>query len=184
MLKETAQILNDQAVRLAHDGDYEDALLCFSRAIEMESDNSLLWYNMGLTYRDSGKDQEALEALKTAHSIDETDEDTLETLATVCLALGDTDAAKNWCAEGITLDEVNPHFWNTMGVAFFNESDYEMASNLFERAITLNPYYYEALFNLKDTYITLGNSVGAAECKKRLDALDKNESQAQLGIWQ
>lgn len=184
MLKETAQTLNDQAVRLARDGDYEDALLCFSRAIEIEGDNSLLWYNMALTYRDKGENQKALEALKMAHSIDGTDEDTLETLATVCISLGNIDEAKFWCAEGISLDDVNPHYWNTMGVAFFNESDYEMASNLFERAITLDPYYYEALYNLKDTYIELGNRVGVAECKRRLVALDKNESQAQQGIWQ
>lgn len=184
MLKETAQTLNDQAVRLAHSGDYEDALLCFSRAIEIESGNSLLWYNMGLTYRDKGENDMALEALKTAHSIDGTDEDTLETLATLCLSMDDTDEAKAWCAEGLVVNEKNPHLWNTMGVAFFNEADYDMASALFEKAITLNPYYYDAMFNLKDTYIAMGNRIGAKECKKRLDAMDKNELHSQSVIWQ
>lgn len=176
MLQETAATLNDQAVRLAHDGDYEDALLCFSRAIEIESDNSLLWYNLGLTYRDNGDTAKALSALEKAHAMDETDEDTIETLAGLCLSSGDTEEAKRWCAEGIALDELNPHFWNTMGAALFNESDYTTAVEMFERAITLNPYYYEALFNLKDTYSELGNSIGAQECKKRLDMLDKNKT--------
>lgn len=175
MLKETAATLNDQAVRLAHDGDYEDALLCFSRAIEIESNNSLLWYNLGLTYRDNGEMQKAISALEKAHGIDETDEDTIETLAALCLSQNDSEEAKQWCAEGIILDESNPHFWNTMGAAFFNESDYSTAVEMFERAITLNPYYYEAFFNLKDAYTELGNEIGANECKKRLAMLDKNK---------
>lgn len=180
---ESAATLNDQAVRLAHDGDYADALLCFSRAIAIESDNALLWYNLGLTYRDNGELDEAHEALEKAHSIDEGDEDTLEALAAICISQGDMDEAKQWCAEGMSIDEANPHLWNTMGVILFNEGTYEDACAMFEQAVTLDPYYSEALFNLGDTYDEMGNEVGAAECRRRLASLDKQKNSKQTGTW-
>lgn len=171
MLKETAATLNDQAVRLAHDGDYEDALVCFSRAIQIESSNALLWYNLGLTYRDNGELEKARSALEKAHSFDEEDEDTILTLAVICLSLGESEEAKEWCAEGIALDEANADFWNTMGAALFNDGQYTEAGNFFERAVTLNPYFTDALINLRDTYRELGNEMGERECQRRLKAM-------------
>lgn len=182
MLKETAATLNDQAVRLVHDGDYEDALLCFSRAIEIESGNALLWYNLGLTYRDNDELEKAVEALEKAHSIDETDEDTIRTLAVLCISLGSYEAAKEWCAEGIALDEANADLWNTLGVAFFNEMDYPTASSCFERAVEINPYFFEALGNLRDTYSEMGNKAGEEECQRHLDRAQKH-SKGQAGVW-
>ena len=64
--------------------------------------------------------------------------------------------------------EQNYHLWNTLGVLYFNQSDYESASEAFEQAITINPYYYDALFNLRDAYGELGNTVGAAICAQRM----------------
>ena len=63
---ETAERLNNQAIILAADGSFNEALACFARAITIEQNNSLLWYNMALTYRDAGKLKEAEESLKKA----------------------------------------------------------------------------------------------------------------------
>ena len=37
----------------------------------------------------------------------------------------------------------------------------------------LNPYYYDALFNLRDTYEELGNSNGAADVASRMKEIEK-----------
>lgn len=183
MLNETVDTLNDQAVRLANNGDYEDALVCFSRAIEIESDNALLWYNLGLTYRDNGQFTWARAALEKAHELDDEDEDTIETLAAVCISLRDLDEAKAWCTLGLSIEPVNAHLWNTFGAVLFNEGDYEEACEMFEKAVTLYPYYYEALYNLKDTYKELHNERGELECKKKLALLDKkNGNKKTAGI--
>ena len=47
--------LNNQAIIFAKDGNYNDAIQCFKRAIIIDSDNSLLWYNLGVTYTVMGE---------------------------------------------------------------------------------------------------------------------------------
>ena len=42
-----------------------------------------------------------------------------------------------------------------------------------EQALCINPYYTDALYNLRDTYTELNNKIGAGECDKRLKELEK-----------
>ena len=58
-----------------------------------------------------------------------------------------------------------------IGVVYFNQDDYGSASEAFEQALTINPYYYDAIYNLRDTYIELGNHLGAQECDTKLKNL-------------
>lgn len=173
MLNETAEKLNNQAIVLASHGDYPEAIACFVRAITIEKDNSLLWFNLGITYRDAGNLQGARDALEKAYNINYTDEEIVESLALVCFSLGDFDAAIEYCAEGLDFNPDNPHLWNTMGVVYFNSSRYENACDAFELAISLNPYYADALYNLRDTYSELKNKKGEAECNARLKEIKK-----------
>ena len=62
-MKENPEILNSQAIELASHGQYVEAIACFKRAITIARDNSLLWYNLGITYRDAGMMQLAKDAL-------------------------------------------------------------------------------------------------------------------------
>ena len=41
----------------------------------------------------------------------------------------------------------------------------------FERSVSINPYYYDALYNLRDTYDELGNKAGKEICQERLQKL-------------
>ena len=54
---------------------------------------------------------------------------------------------------------------------YFNRSCFPEACDAFEEAVTISPYYYDALFNLRDTYSELGNAVGASECARRLSEM-------------
>ena len=60
--------LNNQAILLASGGEYTEAIACFKRAIIIQRDNYLLWYNLGVTYRDSGDLKNAVSALEKASS--------------------------------------------------------------------------------------------------------------------
>ena len=74
---------------------------------------------------------------------------------------------------GLDTNEANPHFWNLMGVINFQKKDFKEAANFFEQAVYINPYYEDALINLRDTYEELGNKNGMSECQKKLDELKK-----------
>ncbi len=170
-MKENADVLNIHAIELASQGYFTEAIACFKRAIGIDKSNFLLWYNLGVTYRDSGDLDSAKEVLLTAFLIDEYDEDLLETLALVCFSRDEIDEAFTYCARCIEVNEHNARIWNTIGVLYFARSEYSEACVAFEKAVTLFPYYYDALFNLRDTYDELGNKAGKEDCENRLKGI-------------
>ena len=66
---ERADTLNNQAILLASDGAYSEAIACFKRAIVIDKNNYLLWFNLGVTYRDAGNLVDAENSLETAYRI-------------------------------------------------------------------------------------------------------------------
>ena len=174
MLNETAEKLNNQAIILASHGDYTEAIACFVRALTIENDNSLLWFNLGITYRDAGNLIYSRGALTKAYAQNCTDEEIVEALSLVCFGLGDFAAALYYCEEGLAYNPENPHLWNTLGVIYFNRQMLTAACDAFEHAASLNPYYYDALFNLRDTYKELGNGKGERECSRRMKEIEKH----------
>ena len=172
MMKENCEKLNNQAIALAQEGAYDEAIACFMRAITMENQNYLLWFNLGVTYRDAGDLKNALSAMEHAYYINPDDEEVVETLAVLLYSMNNPHEAMQYCFLGLNLNDKNAHLWNTLGVIFFNMEEYQDASEAFEMAITNSPYYYDALFNLRDTYEELGNKAGREECERRLKELD------------
>ena len=173
MMNETSEKLNNQAVTLAAQGHYDEAIACLKRAITVEKTNYLLWFNLGLTYRDNGDFEDAQLALERALQIDDENEEIIETLALVCFEQKKYQEAVYYVAMGMDINSDNAHLWNMLGVIYFNLHDYEFASEAFEQALMLNPYYEEALFNLRDTYGELHNKVGKEECENRLKQIQR-----------
>jgi len=167
-MKESPESLNTQAIEFANNGEYSEAIACFKRAISIERTNYLLWYNLGITYRDAGDLTRAKDALEKAYAIQDEDDEVLETLALICFNRGDTEEAFQYCLEGLSLNRGNAHIWNTLGVIYFNRSIFDMACEAFEQAVTIHPYYYDALYNLRDTYDELGNKTGMAICNEQM----------------
>ncbi|WP_059369386.1 tetratricopeptide repeat protein [Treponema endosymbiont of Eucomonympha sp.] len=177
MTSENADLLNEQAIGLASNGNFPEAIACFRRAISMERSNYLFWYNLGVTYRDSGCLTEAKSALECADMLSEGDDEVLESLSLVCYALGETEKAFEYCQSGLDLNEDNERLWNNLGVLFFVGGEYEDACEAFEAAVTLDPCYGDALFNLRDAYSELGNKSGETECARRLSELEARGAQ-------
>ena len=173
MMTESSEKLNNQAVTLAAQGNYDEAIACLKRAITVEKTNYLLWFNLGLTYRDRGDFEDAQLALERAFQINDENEEVIESLALVCFEQKNFQEALYYAAIGMDINPDNSHLWNILGVIYFNLQDYEFASEAFEHALMLNPYYEEALYNLRDTYDELNNRIGKEECENRLKQIQK-----------
>lgn len=177
-MNERPEILNDEAIKLSQNGFYSEAIACFKRAIVLEKDNYLLWYNLGLTFRDAGFLPEASESLEKAKELldkaESINEDVSEALAVTYFDLGKFEEAIEICDDGLKENPENPELWNTLGAVYFNQGNFKSAQDSFEAAVILNPYYPEALFNLRDTYKELKNQAGYEECKRRLGQIKKN----------
>lgn len=173
-MKERADILNNQAILLAKDGHFSDAIACFRRAIHIDRNNYLVWFNLGITYRDAGEMMEALNAFRNAFRISPQREDVVETLAVHLLNMHMIDEAFEVCQDGLDFHPVSGKLWNLCGVLHFNSSEYELASESFEMAVTIDPYYSDALYNLRDTYMELKNLQAAGIIERRIIELEGN----------
>ena len=94
-------------------------------------------------------------------------------LAIVCLELEDYDNASNYCYDELQKNTNNYNLWNTIGVIAFKKQDYNFAATCFEMSLSINPYNYDSLYNLKDTYTELGNNSGKLECEQKLKELKR-----------
>ncbi|WP_407397250.1 tetratricopeptide repeat protein [Treponema sp.] len=171
---ESSEQLNNQGVRLAFKGEYTEAIACLKRAITVEKENYLLWFNLALTYRDAGNFDAAKTSMEYALRLNRSNEEIIEALANLCISMGLHDDAMFYCITGLEVNDMNPHFWNTAGVIHFQIEEYAEAADFFEHAVSLSPHYYDALFNLKDTYEQLGNHAGIEECSRRLESFKGN----------
>ena len=170
-MKENPELLNNQAVQFAQQGSYTEAIACFMRAISIQRNNAGLWYNLGITYRDSGYMKHAKMALSRALQLEPYDETTLEAIAELCFQSNQFEESVGYCMNGLDVNPCNAHLWNTVGASYFNLGEYEDASEAFEQALAINPYYFDALYNLRDTYTELHNKAGAHICQQRLNEL-------------
>ena len=172
-MNERPDLLNNEAIKLSHSGMYNEAIACFKRAITIENDNYLLWFNMGLTFREAGMLTKAAQSFEKARKLPKGDEneDVTEALAVTYFDLGDYDNALEICDEGLEENAMNPQLWNTRGAVYFNQGNYMEAQESFEAAVIINPYYAEALYNLRDTYKELKNEAGYNECLDKINAL-------------
>lgn len=172
MMKESSEKLNNQAINLAAEGHFDEAIACLKRAIIVEQDNYLLWFNLGITYRDMGNFQLAREALERAFEMMPEDTELVCELARLCLTLNQKNDALYFCSVGLNFDDSNSRIWNTVGIIAFNMENYDFASYAFEEAISINPFYYDAIYNLRDTYQELKNKTGVEECNRILKTLE------------
>ncbi|HIW35624.1 MAG TPA: tetratricopeptide repeat protein [Candidatus Treponema faecavium] len=170
-MDEKPEELNTQAITLAAHGEYPEAIACLKKAIILDKTNYLLWYNLGITYRDAGDTEHAQFALKQAYELNSEDEQVIETLANLYITAGETEQAMLYCMAGLEVNNLNAHMWNSTGVLLFSQGEYQDASEAFEQAVTLDPHYYDALYNLRDTYEQLGNAAGAQECQNKMNSL-------------
>ena len=170
---ERSDKLNNQAILLASDGSYQEAIACFKRAIVIDKENSLLWYNLGVTYRDAGNLVEAEKSLSTAFMISPENMDIEETYATICLMQKDLESVREICVEGLDYNPLHSHLFNLLGVVEFQSENYDEAAEYFEEAVHINPYYLDALYNLKDTYSMLNNKNGEYEVEQKIKEIEK-----------
>lgn len=85
------------------------------------------------------------------------------------LARGQNVAAADTCLAALTHDENNPRLWCALGAARRRMAEMKDAREAYEKAITLDPRYAEALSNLGEWFLTKGEFAMAVKyCDRTL----------------
>ncbi|MBN1617660.1 MAG: tetratricopeptide repeat protein [Spirochaetales bacterium] len=166
---ENAAWLNDSAISLASDGFHKEAIASLRKALHMEPDNPVLWFNLALSCRALGQRDEARNALLQAARHNPGDVDILDTLAVVLHELGEDSAAEDYYQVALDIAPGNGRVWNNYGVLQFSQARYDEACKSFEKSVTLVPDFEDALYNLRDTYEELGKTSEMEKCAALLE---------------
>jgi tetratricopeptide (TPR) repeat protein len=169
---ETAANLNDSGVALTEANRPYEAISLFYKALTIEPENPLLWYNLGIAQQRTGEYNEAIESFQQAVFIEDNLAEAWFSMGLIYYETNEFTLAEECYLSALARNENDPKIWNNLGVLYFNGVEFEEARRCFEEAVSLCPHYYDALFNLRDTCRALGDYRAAAEFERILSGLD------------
>jgi Flp pilus assembly protein TadD len=129
-------------------GSFEEALVEFGRALEMQPGLLVARRNLGNTLSALGRKQEALECLGAALAANPRDESTLADIGAVQHELGDFAGARSSFEEALRIHPDFPLALNNLGFLEREEGHTEPAAALFERSLRLQPGNPRVAYNL------------------------------------
>jgi tetratricopeptide (TPR) repeat protein len=173
---ETATALNDSGIALTEAKHPDEAIPVFRKALKMEPENPLLWFNLGIAQQHTGDYEEALTSFLKAVNINDSLDEAWLSMGLIYYEQNQFDLAEDCYHFALGHNENSPKIWNNLGVLYFNQQYYEEARHCFEEAIALAPIYEEALFNLRDTCRELKDWQAAAEFERGLSQFTGHRS--------
>jgi tetratricopeptide (TPR) repeat protein len=157
-------------------GELENAVDPFEEVLKRENDGEIAKY-LGQIYFDMGYKnwndyqstqdenqmaeaeqylERSIDALKIAMDEMPEDAEALATLSNAFILLDRSEEAKEIFRVGIAHDPENKIYHYNLGVMILQEENYEEAIKYFQDALSLDPDYYDALYNIGVAYVNWG----------------------------
>jgi len=184
---ETVISLNNSAVALTEANKPFEAISLFQEALILEPENPMLWLNMGIAQQKTGDYFEAIESFQHSLIIDNDLCEAWYSLGIIYYEINEFSLSEDCYKSALSCNENDPKIWNNLGVLYFNNEKDEVkisleeARNCFEKAVSLCPHFYDALFNLRDTCRELKDYRAAAEFERILSTM-KHPSDSDMEI--
>lgn len=177
--------LNEQGYRkVMQENDHAGALKLFQKAVETDAECHICRYNLGRTYLETNRLDEALEELIYLTR-------TRPEYADAFAALGDVYGYKNRLAEGIQafrralkLENFDPVSHCNIAILLHRAGNYEEAVDHFDTAIKQKPDFAEAFANRGVTRFTVGEIKQALKDFQKADSIqpDTAEVISNIGV--
>lgn len=165
--------LNNRAVLLSKEGRLDESIALFKEALENDSDDSNINFNIALVYMKKEAFDIAAKYLEKSISIFAND-DNLRELGICYIRLEEYEKARPILL-GAVKDFGSSDSENVLGVLFFKLANFEEAKRHFEIATKLNSKNRDAWFNLKDALLELGMKREAKMAQYNLEQLENHE---------
>lgn len=168
---ESVSILNDSGIVLTEANRPFEAIELFRKALVQEPENPLLWMNIGVAQRKAGDYESAEYSYRRCAAYDQSNAEAWAALGLITYEQERFDEAEYYYSRALDTKRALPSVYNNFGVLKFTIGDYNSARDFFEKAVTLDPGYYDALFNLRDCCVELEDMGAAYELGRRLSEL-------------
>ncbi|MDR0375231.1 MAG: tetratricopeptide repeat protein [Treponema sp.] len=167
---ESSSDLNRAGIALTRAGEPFEAIAVFDKAISLDKDNPVLHLNKGLSEQKTGNYEAASRCFEKAIALRSGFSDAWAALGLVHYESGRLETAERCYARALE-GERKSETLNNLGVVYFNQERYEDARRCFEEAVALSPFFYDALYNLRDAYTELNDLQAASEVDRAMRAI-------------
>lgn len=153
-------------------GDVDQALVEFEKALKLDANNADALLNIGSIKRFQGRTAEAEYFVKRALQVDPNSIGALCELAEIQRDLNKLGESIRLYKEALSIDDSQPFVYLGLGDSLQRAGESEEAEAAFIRVLELEPDSFEARYNLGVTYSNRGDLAKAAEQYEK--ALEKN----------
>ncbi|MGI5992127.1 MAG: tetratricopeptide repeat protein [Methanosarcina sp.] len=163
---------------LASQGNYEEAIKAFDKAIEINSQDLEAWNNKGFCLVHLGDYEEAIKAFDKAIEIDSQSSEVWNNKGLCLTNLGDYEKAMKAYDKAIEIDSQSLEAWYNKGLALKSLDNYEEAIKAFDKAIEVNSHDSDAWYNKGYSLECLGNYEEAIKAFDKVIEIDPQDSYA------
>jgi len=135
---------------------WKEPIRFYERTLKYAPDSLRVYNNLGIAYKEMGKNEEAVRAFGKASEIDPDDPDVYNNLGNAYANLGVGEEAISAYKKAIQLKPDFSDAYNNLGIVYYNTGRMGEAITLFEEAIKKNPLFAGAYNNLGVLYKSVG----------------------------
>lgn len=170
--------LHVMGVIKAIDGQREEAIELFRKALAQNKNHSFLQFNMAKALSESGRDEEALLHHKRASQLAPSHLDTWINYGISLKKLERNDEALACFVKATAIDPGSASAWNNIGVIQHRLGLTGEAIAAFDRALSIQPDFHDALINKSVSLDEAGVRSEALQCLEDALALDPDQAAA------
>jgi tetratricopeptide (TPR) repeat protein len=168
----TAGFWNNRGLSLDELGRHEEAIVCYAKALEIDSRDVNTWSNKGSALGALGRHQEAIACLDKALHLDAESAPAWSNKGSALDALGRYEEALACFAKALQVDPQNSVIWNNKGNALYALARYDEALTCFAESARIDPHYASAWTGQALALRAKGRHKEAGACLAKAEEID------------
>ncbi len=163
----TAVQWNNKGLEFYNSGEYNKAIECLNKAIELNPALDMAFCNLGATYNLLGNYDKAAEYLNKAAELNSQNDFTWNNLGLLYKQQGKYNQAVEYYNKALELNPKNSVAWYNLALTYHSLGNYYQAVDCYEETVKLNPNDSVIWNNFGFAYRKLNQYDKAIECYKK-----------------
>lgn len=168
----TAGFWNNRGVSFDELGRHEEAVACYSKALQVDPRDVNTWSNKGTALGALGRHEEAIVCLDQALRLNPESSPAWSNKGTALDSLGRYEEALACFAKALQVDPPNPIVWHNKGKSLYALARYEESLTCFAKSTQLDPRYASAWTGQAMAFGALGQHKEAGACLAKAEEID------------